>query len=316
MGVLREASSGRTVELESKQTIGRAPGCVLRLHQRYVSAQHASIQWDETSWWLCDLGSRNGTFCAGVRVPAGKRCTLMAGDSIAFGKRTGPAWTLADDRPPRTMIVPIDGSAPVPLADILALPSSDNPRVMLYADRHGDWVIEDQDDPPSRISNGCIFEVAGRFYRFCCGTTSVSTLSTLLPNGLHAAESSMELLVSGDDRLVAMRLTRGSGSIEVAPLKHADVLLNLAKRRLRDQSDGFAEHLCGWVDYEELVDTGIAPAAQLNVVVYQVRQMFAESGAADAGHLIERRPLARQLRIGHPFSIVRCEESTHRRRYK
>jgi pSer/pThr/pTyr-binding forkhead associated (FHA) protein len=41
------------------------------LQDQYVSAHHARLRWDGASWWLEDLGSRNGTFVNR------KRCTPL-----------------------------------------------------------------------------------------------------------------------------------------------------------------------------------------------------------------------------------------------
>ncbi|OKL48527.1 hypothetical protein BSR28_02230 [Boudabousia liubingyangii] len=48
--------------------IGRSPSCTLVLDDNYASGRHARLFPDETSWWLEDLDSTNGTFMDDERV--------------------------------------------------------------------------------------------------------------------------------------------------------------------------------------------------------------------------------------------------------
>lgn len=72
------------------QKIGRAPECDLIIPHPTVSKIHASIQLQNGTWWIEDLGSTNGTYADGQRIT---RAPLHDGSKLYFGQVTG-AFTL------------------------------------------------------------------------------------------------------------------------------------------------------------------------------------------------------------------------------
>jgi pSer/pThr/pTyr-binding forkhead associated (FHA) protein/S1-C subfamily serine protease len=71
-----------------KITIGRAPDADLRLHPLQdilVSAHHATLWSDGQTYFIRDLGSRNGTFLNGVRIPPGSDRKVRDGDLVDLG---------------------------------------------------------------------------------------------------------------------------------------------------------------------------------------------------------------------------------------
>ncbi len=48
--------------------LGRGPSCDVVLTGRHVSRHHAALIRRLDGWWVEDLGSRNGTWCAGERI--------------------------------------------------------------------------------------------------------------------------------------------------------------------------------------------------------------------------------------------------------
>jgi len=75
---------GRVAEfaLDGKTTLGRHPANTLRLADREVSKEHATIEKMGNNFLLRDLGSSNGTFVNGRRV---RELRLRDGDEIALG---------------------------------------------------------------------------------------------------------------------------------------------------------------------------------------------------------------------------------------
>jgi len=63
-------------------TIGRAEGNQVRIDHPTVSGRHARVEGTPEGFVLTDLGSRNGTFVNGVRVP---RAVLRPNDWISVG---------------------------------------------------------------------------------------------------------------------------------------------------------------------------------------------------------------------------------------
>ncbi|WP_326596060.1 DUF1707 and FHA domain-containing protein [Streptomyces sp. NBC_01803] len=64
-------------------SIGRAPGCGLRLSHAGVSRHHATLRGTGTGWLLTDLGSANGTWVNGHRVAG--TVPVGPGDQVRFG---------------------------------------------------------------------------------------------------------------------------------------------------------------------------------------------------------------------------------------
>ena len=66
--------------------IGRGDGCDVRLPDASVSARHATLRQHGGSYLLCDEGSSNGTFVAGVRLAAQSPRVLLGGELVRVGR--------------------------------------------------------------------------------------------------------------------------------------------------------------------------------------------------------------------------------------
>jgi len=75
---------GHSFPIYGTATIGRGSDNSIVLQDQFVSAAHAQLTYREGSWWLADLGSRNGTFVNGERVNGEVR--LGDGDVLAMGQ--------------------------------------------------------------------------------------------------------------------------------------------------------------------------------------------------------------------------------------
>lgn len=88
--VCPSAASAQVVEVpDAGGTVGRAgPGvqAELRLDDGAVSRRHARLQKVAGSWWCEDLGSRNGTFVAGVAAPPEVALAVEDGTVLRFGQ--------------------------------------------------------------------------------------------------------------------------------------------------------------------------------------------------------------------------------------
>lgn len=69
-------------------TIGRGANNAICYPSEFVSGNHARLSYAQGSWSICDLGSSNGVFVNGVRIPINVPMALSYGDFIAiFGLR-------------------------------------------------------------------------------------------------------------------------------------------------------------------------------------------------------------------------------------
>lgn len=69
---------------EERLTIGRARDNQVRLgtYDTHASSRHAELTTERGSFYLRDLGSKNGTYVDGKKV---ERCRLRGGETVAFG---------------------------------------------------------------------------------------------------------------------------------------------------------------------------------------------------------------------------------------
>lgn len=78
-----ESQRGESFELADELTIGRAPGCGVRVEDAYTSNLHARLFRRDGSLWLEDLGSTNGTWVNGELVAEPMK--LGRGDLLQVG---------------------------------------------------------------------------------------------------------------------------------------------------------------------------------------------------------------------------------------
>lgn len=299
MATLLALSAGRRYFLEPQHVVGRAPSCALCLDRRYISGQHAVFRWIGDHWELKDLGSRNGTFLDGIRLKPGYEHAVRVGAKVAFGKQPEGMFELIDTSAPVTMAIPLDGKDPVFIdGDLLALPSSYDPRATIYRGAEGGWVLEQPDDSTSPITNLQTFEVAGRVWRFSCNEAVRTTTLATSPADLEVRHLDLSFSVSRDEEHVELQVRCAGRTFDMGARTHNYLLLTLARRRLADAAEGMPETSCGWIYQEDLAhDPSMAPP-QLNIDVFRIRKHFAAIGVLDAANIIERRSRTRQLRIG------------------
>lgn len=75
----------KKVELVAKITIGRESDNDVVVDNKLASRHHALIQKIKNVYFIKDVGSTNGTFLNGVKIPADKYVKLAPGDKITIG---------------------------------------------------------------------------------------------------------------------------------------------------------------------------------------------------------------------------------------
>jgi hypothetical protein len=73
----------RTLRIDASTVVGRAPECELRLDDTYLSQQHARIFGKNSTWYVEDLGSTNGTFVNEQKL--GAPAMIQPGDKVRVG---------------------------------------------------------------------------------------------------------------------------------------------------------------------------------------------------------------------------------------
>ncbi len=152
-----------------------------------------------------------------------------------------------------------------------------------------------------------IFEIASGVWRMCEMASNRPPLPVeLRAAALEVRKARFVFAVSSDEEHVELCVSQDGLTVDMGARAHNYLLLTLARQRLKDKADGFAEASCGWICADDLAHDPMMIPERLNMDVFRIRKQFAERGIVEAAAVIERRPRARQLRIGTArLSIVR-----------
>ena len=296
VAVLRRLDDGSWVVLAARGLVGRSAACTLRLTEPQVSGEHARISHVAGEWTLCDLGSRNGTFVNGARVPYGKNLVLAEHDQVAFGNPPS-IWTLTDASPPQVLARRLSDDALLPAVHgILALPSAGAPAASVFEANKGSWVIEiGSEVRPAH--EGEVIEVEGERFLLHLPAGLATTVQGAAAE-TRVDDLTLRFRVSRDEEHVEVSVALPDGPRILAPRAHHYTLLTLARARRRDQEvSALSEAQRGWVFVDDLCRSLAVEETRLNVEIHRIRQDFAALGVAGASAIIERRRGSRQLRL-------------------
>ena len=304
MGVV--ASDHGLVALPSRALIGRSSSCHVRLEDRTVSAEHAVLAYVRGRWSLRDLGSRNGTRVDGTLLKAGERIELNRGASIECGSS---AMKLVEDGAPGPAVVRPDGSVIESGGSVLAMPSPETP-LATVVQGGGGWVVELADGVKPFV-DGDTFEINGESWRALApNDESADVRSTVQPleTPLVLARLTLEFFASRDEEFVEVLLREPNQRISARAANY--LLMVLARERAADAQLPDADR--GWVYSSDLAKKLSFDLERLNVEVFRARSALSTLGVVDAGRIIERRAVTRQLRLGtERFVLPESRPASH-----
>ncbi|MFT7518495.1 MAG: hypothetical protein ACI9MC_000627 [Kiritimatiellia bacterium] len=284
MAILQHQISNDRTLLRTRTLLGRAPACDVRMNNRLVSGEHATIWWSEGTWWVRDLGSRNGTRLDDRRLKVGVAERLDAGCLLRFGDQV---FVLESASPPKMGAIALDDGEIVSASGaLMAIPSDDDPVAMLYQGPNGGFQL-DMADIVCPVENLEVIEVAGRLWRV---ELPLSMDSTLEVEELPASvlTSNFCFTVSLDEEHVQLTLTTPVGGEVVLPDRvHMYALVVLARVRLADAQLSPSEQ--GWVDRVQLCRMLAMDRKHLNLQLFRARKQLSDAGFEDMGELVQRR---------------------------
>jgi len=283
--------------------VGRSERCTIRVGGEHVSRVHALIWWDDGAWVVKDLASDNGTFVDGRALEPGGRAQLQVGTELTFGLGA-IHWSVVDLDPPVTAELLTDGSpSEVVTASggLLALPRQDHatpdgPRLTLYRDVDGRWLLEGKTKP---LSDGSLLLAGEQTYRLNLPRPSMQTKPLDGFVGHSIGEVELRFVPSQDFEHIELHvsLLHDRAGKNFGAHKHNELLWALAEARAHDEE--------GWIEDRELLKkAGIESRERLNTEVYRARQQFAELGLSNPAQIIERRLQTRKLRLGMVRGVV------------
>jgi hypothetical protein len=297
MGVLRHIQSGRTVVLPAHSVAGRAPNCVIRLDDVKASNTHAALRWTGEHWEVRDLGSLNHTFVDDTRAQPGENAVLAVGAALRFGGDT-EIWALEDASGPVVVANLLTTDVVRAATDgVLPLPDEEKALVLVVRDGTGQWFVEAQEQERRPAKDAEIIVVAGQTWQLTVPPFSPIQGTYTEPATPHVASFTLRFHESVDGEHVSVDLLDEG---KVRPLGERtcfDMLLHLARERRKDAEENqLPEADQGWLYVSDLIDDLKVTEQHLNVMIFRVRAVFAESSPAGAEGVVERR--RRQIRIG------------------
>ncbi|MEO1335187.1 MAG: FHA domain-containing protein [Myxococcota bacterium] len=282
--------------------MGRSAACGLRLEDRHVSGEHATVAWSGRSWEIRDLGSRNGTYVNGLKIDVGESLRITKGTRVAFGDPQ-ESWEMIDDDPPSIMAEHTEtATIRSGQGDLLTLPDDDQPEVSVYGDATG-WWLDTGDGRPTAVGDGDVVRTSSGGWKIYLPAAFEGTPLMQLRMSLENVQ--LQFGVSRNEEKVQINLVARGAEIPLTPREHGYVLLTLARARLEDTALNVEER--GWRDRRDLERMLALDSNALNVAIHRARQQLASAGVQGAAQIVEVK--RRQRRLGTDrFRIRTIEE--------
>ena len=280
--------SGAEVVLACRSLVGRSRLAQLRLSEPTVSSEHAVLFWERAAWRVRDLGSLNGTFVNGKRLPTGGSHALGVADRVGFGEPSGDWRVTSADAPEPCAYQEGDEVGCFGRGGLLLLPDEASPEASVYT-HAGRWVIEHA-GAVAEIESGERAALSSGVWRLLL--PEIEAARSTETAGLRTAELSLQFKVSKNEEEVEVCVFR-DGVARTLP-RHACLytLLTLARHRMVAAQEDET-----WIHAEELARQLRCSREKLNVDIHRIRRLFQIAGVHDATDIVARRNV-HELRSG------------------
>jgi hypothetical protein len=290
MATLKETETGALRPVPARMVVGRAGTCALRLDDKRVSGEHATLAWNGSGWVLRDLGSRNGTFVDAARLEAGVSRAVAKGACLGFGRTDG--FELVDDGAPAALAQDPGGGLHVAQDGVLALPGPGAPEVMVYVDSRGRWIAE-SGDGITPVNDGDAVRVGNATWTVRVPASLEGTATVDAGPSVDAVR--LRFGVSLDEEHVQLTVIHRGKETKLDAREHGYILLTLARARLADAAMPLAEQ--GWIDRDQLLKMLGIDGNSLNVGIYRARGQLSAAGLDGAASIVEVRRGQRRFGI-------------------
>ena len=292
MGLLHDKDTGTLVPLPARTLFGRAATATVRLEDRRVSGEHATLLWTNGGWVLRDLGSRNGTFVDGARLASGGSMPLKHGATLGFGSPEA-RFLLSEASPPGPVARDLDAGELRALRDgLLLLPDDDHPEVVLFDDGRGHWALEIGDERRD-TANRDVVRAGGRSWQLLLPEDAEGTATVDMGPTLSAIE--LRFRVSPDEEHVEAWYVHQGTVVALERREHLYLLLVLARQRVAERSLPLSEQ--GWVERDQLARWLKVEPSRINVAIHRARGQLARSGVLGSPEVVEVRRGQRRIGI-------------------
>lgn len=291
MATLLNTETGIEVTLVAHHLFGRSEGIIhTLLAEANVSRMHASIIWDGESWNVVD-SSTNGTFVNTKKIDKGDKTAISLGDHIQFGRAESTPWKLVDDTPPCSMLMPISGGAyQIALEKINAIPSEDDPVLMIYQSPIGHWICEGPEGV-GILNTGSNVAANGMVWQFIDARPDEKTTELERDPYLSNNHIDLQFYVSRNEEHVHVKVSGTEQQVDLGVRNHHYLLLQLARCREVDLQKGISQSEAGWVDKALLGKMLGVCENHLNIQIFRIRQQLVDElpGCPFISQIIQRR---------------------------
>lgn len=302
VGILVEEATRRRRTLGVRNLIGRVSSAPIASQSPMVSAEHGVFFFRDDCWFYRDLGSTNGSWLADAAIAPGRAVELGAGAVLYLGERTREhEWVLVDDTPPMARAIALGASKRVDArGSYIELESGDHRVVVFFSRDQRTWLLE-TDDCTAPVADQSVIQVGSTSYVLelpWVAELPEETNEAGASTARDVSQASFDFTVSANEEQVFLTLSDGEEATEVPPRSHHYLLLHLARQRLADRAAAVTTSEAGWLDVGEVARALRVSRQKLNLDISRARRQLADLGFDNAVSLVERRPQAKQLRLG------------------
>src|SRR5262249_48089923 len=137
---------------------------------------------------------------------------------------------------------------------ILALPPGrEPPDAVVFRGRDHDWLLE-RDSGTTRPEDQSPIELGGRRFVLEIPPASHDEATEMHSGAATLATLELAFHVSRDGEHITLALTAPGLSRSVPHRAYNELLLHLARHRLRDRESGVPEASAGWIDAEQVLE--------------------------------------------------------------
>ena len=274
MAYLKNTESGEENFLFGRHIVGRLPESNTILSSADSSPIHAIISWNNGSWQIKDI-SAQGVYINGLKMPPASQCRMHQGDQIKFGNENGVAWTLLNEDPPQSMLIPMSSNLPaIALSDkVVALPSTENPFAILTKSRYGYWICESP-EKTHELKSGDLVGDRDHQWQFVDWNALDGMKETNLAHSKKTELLSFLFNVSQDEEHVSLTVQVGEQKLPLGERSHHYLLLLLARKKMEHKLAGIAIEEQGWIVTSELSKMLGLSERHINIQIHRIRKQL------------------------------------------
>jgi hypothetical protein len=267
MAVIENKFTGEKLILHSQHTIGRSPNNISVIQENDVSRRHATIYWENNSWFLMDYSS-NGTKINRVQIHHATK-KLKRDDVIRFSNCDRGVWKLINSNSPfcflKAVKVPQNS---IELDKEIVIIRKGARQVSFFRNSNNRWIFDDGKTEITLV-NGDSYSINNENYIFidneCQNETHRNTDVT--------GKANFQFTLSSDEESVSVKIRINELILDLGSRSYNHLLLHLARIRKKDLDSGISVQSSGWVYIEELINP-LSKELMLEVDEYYINNLI------------------------------------------